>query len=111
MILSDAVNVEMNVQIICDLVASKNGRIGGFRSRQQRNKNDDQFVDVYASNDDLEYADVFNWPRHGQGILSRTLQPIFQKNYPHLAPCNVIQYGKPEKNTYDFTKSHINNLA
>lgn len=28
-LLSDAVNLEMNVQIICDLIASKDGRING----------------------------------------------------------------------------------
>lgn len=94
MILSDAVNIEMNVQIICDLISSKNGTIGKGKE-DLRMQHDHQTVDLYVSNADLEYADVFNWPRHGQGILIRALDAIFKENYPHLAQCNIILYGKP----------------
>ena len=77
MVLSDCVNIEMNVQIICDLVASKTGKLGQGSS-DLRSSNDPQKVDLYISNADLEYADIFAWPRHGQGILNRSLIPIYE---------------------------------
>ena len=65
--MSDAVNIEMNVQIMCDLLASNDGRMNGgnYSSDFQRKKGDDQFVKLFISNPDLEFADKFVWNRHG----------------------------------------------
>lgn len=60
--MSDAVNIEMNVQFFCDLAASKDGRYG---RGELRSEGDHQVVKLFISNPDLEYADTFSWNRHG----------------------------------------------
>jgi hypothetical protein len=61
MLWSDAVNLELNLQLFTDLLLSKNGRLGQTR----RAKGDPQFVKLYLTNPDLIYADKFQIPRHG----------------------------------------------
>lgn len=78
---SDAVQLELNVQIISDLLVSRDGRLDGGRYSDdpiRKSRHDPQFIDIYFSNPDLIYADKFEWPRHGQGIILSTLSSIFK---------------------------------
>ena len=61
MLWSDAVNLELNLQVFSDLIASKDGRIG----HSVRSKEDKQHVKLYLTNPDIIYADKFPLPRHG----------------------------------------------
>jgi ribonucleotide monophosphatase NagD (HAD superfamily) len=106
---SDAIQLELNLQVISDLVCSKDGRIGG--ANQRRSQDEMQAVDIYISNPDLEFADKYERPRHGQGIIIHALRPVFKHNYPHLAPFTLHRYGKPEKNTFDFAKNRLREKA
>jgi HAD superfamily hydrolase (TIGR01456 family) len=65
MLWSDAVNLDLNLQLFSDLIVSKDGRLG----QSQRGPKDKQFVRFLLSNPDLIYADKHPVPRHGQGIL------------------------------------------
>ena len=111
---SDAVQLELNVQIISDLVASRDGRLNGGNYSDdylRRSIDDPQHVDIYFSNPDLIYADKFEWPRHGQGIILSTLFSIFSRNHPNLYPFKFTQYGKPEALTFDFAKDRLRKKA
>ena len=66
---------------------------------------------MYISNPDLEFAEKFDWPRHGQGIIIHAINSVFKRNFPNLYPFELIKYGKPEKNTFDFAKDRLYKMA
>lgn len=65
-----------------------------------RTERDPQHVKLYLTNPDLIYADRFNLPRHGQGVLLQCLKPVFKQMYGF--DFEYVQYGKPEVITFDY---------
>lgn len=89
----------MTYQFFSDLLMSKDGRIGQSR----RLKDDPQFVKLYLTNPDLIYADKFEIPRHGQGILIHCLEELMRDIYG-VDKVEYTQYGKPERLTFDYAE-------
>jgi len=100
MLWSDAVNLELNMQLFSDLLVSKDGRLG----QSQRGPGDKQFVKFLLSNPDLIYADKHPVPRHGQGILIHCLKELMREVYG-IADLEYTMYGKPERLTFDYAES------
>ena len=94
--MSDPMVWEENLQLISDLLISKDGIPGTIR-----NSNEQQYVKFYMTNPDIVYADEFPLPRIAQGSFIPCLQAIFRLIYNR--EFEYIQYGKPEKKTYDYT--------
>ena len=55
MVMADVFCMDINLQILTDLVMSKDGRIGG----PQRGRDDPQAVPIYITNPDLTYKEEF----------------------------------------------------
>ncbi|CAI2373274.1 unnamed protein product [Moneuplotes crassus] len=91
----DVSEMEESLQIFCDLIVSKDGIPGSKRSMA-----DPQVVDVYTTNPDLLYSAAFSLQRFGQGIFEYCLEDLFNRTYG-FAP-EIIQYGKPNKNTFQY---------
>ncbi len=100
MLWSDAVNLELNLQVFSDLLISKDGRLG----QSMRGPKDKQFVKFFLSNPDLIYADKHPVPRHGQGILIHCIQEQMKSIYG-IDNLEYTMYGKPERLTFDYAES------
>lgn len=99
MLWSDGFNDELNMQLFLDLLMTKDGRLG----QTKRQPGDPQFVKLYLSNPDLIYADKFQVPRHGQGILIHCLKELYSRicGFDNL---EYTMYGKPELLTFDYAE-------
>ena len=80
--------------------------VDGWLTERVRGPEEEQFVQIFTSNPDLEYADSFRLPRHGAGVILYALDAVFAQNYPNLS-YDITQYGKPLKNTFDFAKKRL----
>ena len=93
--MSDPMVWEENLQLISDLLISKNGVPGTIRE-----VNEPQHVKFYMTNPDIVYADEFILPRIAQGSFIPCLQSLFRNIYNR--EFEYIQYGKPERKTFDY---------
>ncbi|KAF5325758.1 hypothetical protein D9611_000075 [Ephemerocybe angulata] len=91
----DPRNWALDVQILSDILQS-GGIIGGPWVPVEKQQKP---VEVTFCNPDLLWGSDFPRPRIGQGGFKEAFQAaITGKQYPY------VQYGKPTKATYDFTK-------
>ena len=65
------------LQVFCDLVSTKDGRILG----QKRSENDPQFVKLFLSNPDLLYKDKWPESRFGPRVINIMLQSVMMATY------------------------------
>lgn len=65
------------IQVFCDLLSSKNGKILG----PKRTAKDKQFVQVYMSNPDLLYKDKWQEARFGPMAFNIMLDTVLQATY------------------------------
>ncbi len=93
--LSDPTMWEENLQIMCDLIISRDGVPGSVRLPSEK-----QFVKFYMTNPDFLYADAFVLPRHAEGCYQYCLEGIFRRQYGREV--ETIVYGKPTARTYKF---------
>ena len=78
MVLSDVFSYELNLQLIMDVLMSKDRTIGG----PNRAPNDPQPVPLYLSNPDLTFADKFHHPRmSGQMPFIKSLELMMKTIY------------------------------
>ena len=86
------------IQVICDLVSSKDGRLNGTK----RTAGSQQFVQVFMTNPDMVYMDKYPEPRFGPMALRVMAEAVFKEQYGY--EMNIQQFGKPTKATYDFAE-------
>jgi ribonucleotide monophosphatase NagD (HAD superfamily) len=96
--MSDPTMWEENLQIICDLLISKDGIPGSVRSPEEP-----QFVKLYMTNLDFLYADNFVLPRHAQGCFLICLEELYKRQYHRSI--DTIVYGKPTAHTFQYAGS------
>lgn len=91
-------------QVICDLVASKDGSLFGNRRTSAA---DPQFVEVITCCSDMQYAvppsNPIARPRIGNGMLLLALNTVFEKLNGYKI--KFTQYGKPHPLQYEFIES------
>ncbi len=91
----------MTLQIFSDVLASRTGHPKGDRIRSS----EEQIVKLYSFNKDLVWPNTWPVPRYGPKIFLIALQSIFKEYYGF--EIKVIQYGKPEKATFDFVEDRL----
>lgn len=87
------------MQILCDLICSKDGRILGEKRIPTK---DEQFVKVFMTSPDLVWQGSFKDPRFGPKACLIAFKEVFKAM--HGYEMDVIEYGKPFKKTYDYAK-------
>lgn len=93
------------LQVIIDLVGSKDGSIYGER----RGPNDPQTVALILTNPDNVYQEKFSRPRFGPGLLLDMMVQGF-KQHTGL-DLEYEQYGKPELLNYQFVEERLRKKA
>jgi ribonucleotide monophosphatase NagD (HAD superfamily) len=93
------------VQVLCDLVSSKNGRLDG----EKRSAGSKQFTKVFLTNPDLVYADKYKDSRFGPAAFRIMLKSVYEATYGH--EMEVCQFGKPSRETFDFAEEMIRGQA
>ena len=94
------------IQVICDLVSSKDGTLLGDKRKQG---SEPQVVDVIMTNPDLLYADEWEMPRYGPKSITTMLRALFKEHYGF--EIKIEEYGKPHKATYDFAEKKVVDFA
>ena len=98
--------MEMNLQLIMDVLASKDGSVGG----PQRESSDSQSVPLYLTNPDITFADKHPLPRFsGQMPFVMSLNMMMQ--HIHGTPLEFVTYGKPAKATFDYAAEIVQEQA
>jgi len=104
-IMTDPIRWDERIQIICDYLTGPNGCI----AQKMPKVGPDAHIPVYCTNDDIVFAGKFRLPRIGFGCFSESLKRIYQLIYKKELQLNM--YGKPCKNTYDYTINKISTLT
>jgi HAD superfamily hydrolase (TIGR01456 family) len=86
-----------DIQIACDILRSINGKLG-----TQQIPFEKQAVPCYFAAADLLWSNDFSLSRFGQGAFKIAFSKLFKELTGKTV--EIIQYGKPEKTTYDYTK-------
>jgi len=94
---SDSATWGQDIQIACDILRSQNGKLGTQQIPYVK-----QAVPCYFAAADLLWSNNFPLSRFGQGAFKIALSKLFKELTGK--PVDIIQYGKPEKTTYDFAK-------
>lgn len=104
LVFNDSNTWGQDIQIGCDILRSINGKLG-----TQQIPYEQQAVPCYFASSDLLWSNDFPLSRFGQGAF----KIAFLKLFKELTGKNVevIQYGKPEKTTYDFTKNLLEKFS
>ena len=97
-----ALNMDISLQLMTDLIASKDGNMLG----PMRSENDPQVVDVIFSNNDCVFADNWPHPRYGHRAFLLSLNATM-KDYLGYGVENYVMLGKPEKIVYEFVEKKI----
>lgn len=98
--LTDVINWDINMQILCDLLISNDGIPGSIRSTGEEQK-----VDYHLACQDILFQDLFPIPRFACGSFFYCLQRIFELKYKRKV--NFVDYGKPSKIIFNYAKKEI----
>ena len=100
MMLTDVVRWELNIQLISDILISKNGIPGSIRSHNEK-----QYVEFHLASEDLLYKDSFNLPRIAAGSFFFSLSHLFNLKYKRNI--EYILYGKPSKKIFEYASNYF----
>ena len=98
-------NVVSFIQIVCDIVATKDGSLTGER----RGPNDPQATTVILTNEDLHFQYQYPLRRFGPQILRHWLEVTFKLDTGK--EIELEKYGKPYALNYDFTEEILRKRA
>ncbi|KAJ1919334.1 hypothetical protein H4219_002022 [Mycoemilia scoparia] len=106
MVFHDPRDYGRDLQIIYDVLKSKDGVIGNGYENSGK-----QSVPLYFSNSDLIWSTDFVSPRFGQGAFRACLETLWDKtNGDGGNKLERILYGKPFKVQYEYTENCINSI-
>jgi HAD superfamily hydrolase (TIGR01456 family) len=100
MMLTDVIRWEVNVQLMSDILISKNGIPGSIRGANEK-----QHVEFHLASEDLLYQDSFKIPRIASGSFFFSLNHLFNMKYKRSI--DYILYGKPSRKIFEFAKKQI----
>ncbi|TIB65582.1 hypothetical protein E3P78_00427 [Wallemia ichthyophaga] len=103
MLFKDSANHGLDMQIICDLIRSKDGLIG------TESDNGKQGVELHFSNPDLIWTTEYPQPRHGQGMFIEAIKMVHNIRSPDI-DLQYKQYGKPYAVTYEYADNLLQQL-
>ncbi|KAH8548665.1 HAD-like domain-containing protein [Umbelopsis sp. PMI_123] len=92
-----------DLQIIMDVLRSKNGMIG-----TQKTGHFVQDVPVYFSNPDFLWSNEFPVSRYGQGAFKTALEAIYKRHTGK--ELQSTSFGKPHRATYEYAEKILNSL-
>ncbi|RLV94265.1 Uncharacterized protein JA1_001898 [Spathaspora sp. JA1] len=101
LVFNDPRDMSTDVQIVQDLLNSRDGVLGTTRKRKRL---EDPSIPIVFSNSDVYYSNEYNLPRFGQGafrIITEELYSHINQLRPHEAMSSLL-CGKPFKLQYDF---------
>jgi len=101
---NDSCTWGQDIQIACDILCSKNGKLG-----TQQIPYKEQAVPCYFAAADLLWSNDFPLSRFGQGAFKIAFTKLFRELTGREV--DIIQFGKPEKTTYDFTKELLEKFS
>ncbi|ORX79010.1 HAD-superfamily hydrolase [Anaeromyces robustus] len=101
---SDSCTWGQDIQIACDIFRSQNGKLGTQQVPYVK-----QAVPCYFAAADLLWSNNFPLSRFGQGAFKIALSKLFKELTGK--PIEIIQFGKPEKTTYDFAKELLEKFS
>jgi HAD superfamily hydrolase (TIGR01456 family) len=84
-----------DLQIMCDVLRSDNGKIGTLSKNPKH-----QSVPLYFSNSDFVWSNDYPINRFAQGAFRLALETIYKKITGHKLV--YTKFGKPEKPTYEY---------
>ncbi|ORX48082.1 HAD-superfamily hydrolase [Piromyces finnis] len=93
-----------DIQIACDILRSQNGKLGTQQIPYEK-----QAVPCYFAAADLLWSNDFPLSRFGQGAFKMAFTKLFKELTEK--DIDIIQFGKPEKKTYDFTKELLEKFS
>ncbi|KAG9285352.1 hypothetical protein G9A89_010827 [Geosiphon pyriformis] len=106
MMFHDSWNWGRDVQIITDLLRSKDGYIGTLAHGLEENLHQ---MPVYFSNPDFIWSNDFPIPRFGQGAFRKALEVLFEEMTGRKLKYEL--FGKPETPTYRYAEQILENWA
>ncbi|KAI9283828.1 HAD-superfamily subfamily IIA hydrolase [Umbelopsis sp. AD052] len=92
-----------DLQIMMDVLRSKNGMIG-----TQKADYSVQDTPVYFSNPDFLWSNEFPVPRYGQGAFKTALEAIYKQHTGK--ELKSTSFGKPHRATYEYAEKILNSL-
>ncbi len=98
--LTDVIRWELNVQLISDILISKDGIPGSIRSQNEK-----QSVEFHLASEDLLYKDSFKIPRIAAGSFFFSLSHLFNLKYKRSV--DYILYGKPSTKIFEYASNDI----
>lgn len=98
--MTDVSRWERSVQVLCDILISKDGIPGSIRTKDEK-----QVVDMHAACKDLVYKDSFSLNRIANGGFVISLETIFKKLYHQEIQYKI--YGKPSRIIFDYAIEDI----
>ena len=98
--ISDVLRWEVPIQLICDLMISKDGYPGSVKGEE-----DPFSVEYHTAFDDYEYKDQFVLPRYCGGGCIKSAVHLFKMMNGYPFPYTV--YGKPSKKAFEYAKNKI----
>jgi len=101
---NDSCTWGQDIQIACDILRSQNGKLGTQQIPYVK-----QAVPCYFAAADLLWSNDFPLSRFGQGAFKTAFTTLFKELTGKQI--DIIQYGKPEKSTYDFTKELLEKFS
>jgi len=93
------------LQVICDLVASRDGSVPDHFPEDAPTEH----IPVYTTNNDLVYSGKFSLPRLTSGAFNECLKHMYKQLYNK--ELQMEHYGKPFSVTYDYAKKHLSEYA
>lgn len=92
-----------DIQIIIDVMRSKNGRFGTLASDEELRSRPQ--IPVYFTHGDLLWGNDFPVPRFGQGAFRHALSAVWQKTTG--LPFEFTVYGKPERDAFELAEIYL----
>jgi HAD superfamily hydrolase (TIGR01456 family) len=104
LMLYDSTDWGHDLQIMCDVLRSDNGKLGTLAKHPKK-----QSVPLYFSNSDFVWSNDYPINRLAQGAFRLALETIYKQLAGH--ELRYTKYGKPEKPTYDYATDVLNQQA
>ncbi|KRW99821.1 HAD-like domain [Pseudocohnilembus persalinus] len=95
-VINDPIYWEDSIQIMCDLCSSEDGKVLQRQIQHQK-----QHIPIFTVNNDLTFSAKFHIERFAFGPFTNLFRTVFEMIYNYQP--TIHEYGKPTKNTYDFT--------
>ncbi|KAJ2663643.1 hypothetical protein IW148_002401 [Coemansia sp. RSA 1199] len=103
MVFHDSFDFGRDLQVITDVLRSRNGRLGAEFANAQS-------VPLYLSNSDLVFSNEYERPRFGQGAFHVCLRAMWNE-LTHGARLDHTRFGKPFGVQYEYATSVLSELA